>query len=58
MHNYAEMYKGICAYNSVYNFFVYLLPSKSSVFAVHFSDVQTHLSIGRRHFQNMVLILR
>ena len=21
MHNYAEMYKGICAYNSVYNFF-------------------------------------
>ena len=45
--NYAETWKGLCGYNSVYNFFVYLLPLKSWVFVVLF--------LGRRHFQNMVL---
>ena len=38
MHNYAETCKGICGYNLVYNFFVYLLPSKTSVFVVDFSN--------------------
>ena len=35
MRNYAETCKGICGYNSVYNFLVYLLPLKSSVFVTH-----------------------
>ena len=52
MRNYAETCKGIGGYNSVYNIFVYLLPLKSSVFVVHFSNA------GRRHFQNMVFRLK
>ena len=42
MRNYAETCKGICGYNLVYNFFVYLLPLKSSVFVVHFSNAFEH----------------
>ena len=42
MRNYAETCKGICGYNLVYNFFVYLLPLKSSVFVVHFSNAFWH----------------
>ena len=38
MRNYAEASKGICGYNLVYNFFVDLLPLKSSVFVVKFSN--------------------
>ena len=38
MRNYAEKGKGICGYNLAYNFFVYLLPLKISVFVVHFSN--------------------
>ena len=32
MRNYANTCKGICGYNLVYNFFVYFLPFKSSLF--------------------------
>ena len=42
MRNYAETCKGICGCNLVYNFSVYLLPFKSSVFAVHFSNAFYH----------------
>ena len=42
MRNNAEMCKGICGYNLVYNFFVYLLPLKASVFVVHFSNAFWH----------------
>ena len=42
MRNYAETCKGICGYNLVYNFFVYLLPLKASVFVVHFSNAFWH----------------
>ena len=38
MRNYVETRKGICDYNLVYNFFVYFLPFKSSLFVVHFSN--------------------
>ena len=38
MRNYAEACKGICGHNLVYNFFVYPLPLKSSIFVVHFSN--------------------
>ena len=38
MHNYAETCQSICGYNLVYNIFVYLLPLKSSVFVVYFSN--------------------
>ena len=33
-----ENVQGICGYNLVYNFFVYFLPLKSSLFVVHFSN--------------------
>ena len=42
MRNYAETCKGICGYNLVYNFFVYFLPLKSSLFVVHFSNAFQH----------------
>ena len=42
MRNYAETCKGIGGYNSVCNIFVYLLPLKSSVFVVHFSNAFYH----------------
>ena len=38
MRNYAEKCKGIGGYSSAYNFFVYLLPLKTSVFVVDFSN--------------------
>ena len=47
MLNYAETCKGICRYNLMYNFFVYLLPLKSSVFVMHFSIAFSH---GREAF--------
>ena len=56
MRNYAEMSKGICGYNFAYNFFVYLLPLKTSVFL--WWTFQTHYGMGRRHFQNVVLSLK
>ena len=34
MRNYAETYKGICGYNSMYGIFGYLSPLKRSVFVV------------------------
>ena len=42
MRNYVETCKGIYGGNLVYNFFVYLLPLKSSVFVVHFSNAFWH----------------
>ena len=42
MRNYAETCKGICGYNLAYNFFVYLLPLKTSVFVVDFSNAFWH----------------
>ena len=42
MCNYAETCKGICGYNLVYNFLIQLLPLKSSVFVVHFSNAFWH----------------
>ena len=38
MRNYAETCQGICGYSLVDNIFAYLLPLKSSVFVVHFSN--------------------
>ena len=38
MRNYKEMFKGICGYNLVHNFFVYFLPLKSSLFVESFSN--------------------
>ena len=37
-----ENVQGICGYNLVYNFFVYFLPLKSSLFVVHFSNAFQH----------------
>ena len=42
MRNYAGTCKSICSYNLVYNFLIQLLPLKSSVFVVHFSNVFWH----------------
>ena len=42
MRNYKETCKGICGYNLVHKFFVYLLSLKSSQFVVHFSNVIKH----------------
>ena len=42
MRNYAGTCKGICSYNLVYNFLIQLLPLKSSVFVVHFSNAFWH----------------
>ena len=42
MSNYAEVCKGICGYNLAYNFFVYLLALKTSVFVVDFSNAFWH----------------
>ena len=39
---YAGTCKGICSYNLVYDFLIQLLPLKSSVFVVHFSNVFWH----------------
>ena len=36
MRNYVEVCKGICGYNLVYNFYVYFMPLKSSLFVVYF----------------------
>ena len=42
MRNYMETCKGICSYNLGYNFFAFFLPSKSSLFVVHFSNAFWH----------------
>ena len=42
MRNYAGTCKGICSYNLVYNFLIQLLPLKSSLFVVHFSNAFWH----------------
>ena len=42
MRNYAEKGKGICGYNLAYNFFVYLLPLRTSVFVLDFSNAFWH----------------
>ena len=42
MRNYAGTCKGICSYNLVYKFLTQLLPLKSSVFVVHFSNAFWH----------------
>ena len=42
MRNYARTCKGICSYNLIYKFLIQLLPLKSSVFMVHFSNAFQH----------------
>ena len=42
MRNYAGTCKRICSYNLVYNFLIYLIPFKSSVFLVHFWNAFWH----------------
>ena len=42
MRNYAETCKGICSYNLGYKLLRKLLPLKSSVFVVHFSNALWH----------------
>ena len=42
MRNYAETCKGIWGNNLAYNFFVYLLPLKTLVFVVDFSNAFWH----------------
>ena len=42
MRNYAETCKGICSYNLGYKLLGKLLPLKSSVFVVHFSNALWH----------------
>ena len=42
MRNNAETCQGICGYSLVHNIFVYLLPSKRSVFVVHCSNAFYH----------------
>ena len=44
-----------CSYNLVYNFLIYLLPLKSSVFVVHFSNAFWH---GNEAFQKVVLRMK
>ena len=42
MRNFAETCKDICGYTLKYNIPVYLLPLKSSVFVLHFSNAFYH----------------
>ena len=42
MLNYEGTCKGVCSYNLVYNFLIQLLPLRSSVFVVHFSNAFWH----------------
>ena len=42
MRNYARICKSICSYNLIYKFLIQLLPLKSSVFMVHFSNAFQH----------------
>ena len=58
MRNYAETCKDIWGYNLVYNFFVHLLPLKLFKFSFCGVLFKRILSMGRRHFQNMLLRLR
>ena len=44
MRNYAGTCKGICSYNLVYKFLIWLLPLNSSVFVVHFSNAFWHMN--------------
>ena len=52
MRNYVETCKGIFGYNLVYNFFIYL-----AIKNVHFlwCIFLTHFSMGKKHFQSMIL---
>ena len=59
MRNYAGTCKGICSYNLVYNFLIQLLPLKSSVFVVHFSNAFWHgnEAFPKVSFQNEIVPL-
>ena len=52
-------YQSICSYNLVYNFLIQLLPLKSSVFVVHFSNVFWHgnEAFPKVSFQNEIVPL-
>ena len=47
MRNYAGTCKGICSYNLVYNFLMWLFPLKSLVFVVQFLNAFWH---GKKTF--------
>ena len=55
MRNYAGMRKGICSYNLVYNFLIYILPLQIPVFVVHFSNSFWH---GNEAFLKVVLKMK
>ena len=52
-------YQSICSYNLVYNFLIQLLPLKSSVFVVHFSNAFWHgnEAFPKVSFQNEIVPL-
>ena len=52
-----ETCKGICGYNSVYNFFAYFLPFKSSLFVVHFSNVFQLEALPKQDSQTKIVFL-
>ena len=55
MRNCAGTCKGICSYDLVYNFLIYLLPLQSPVFVLHFSNA---FGMGAKDFQDVVLIMK
>ena len=57
MRNYTETCNGICSYNLVYNVLIQLLPVKSSVFVVHFSNAFWHgnEAFPKVRFQNEIV---
>ena len=59
MRNYAGTCKGICSYNLVYKFLIQLLPLKSSVFVVHFSNAFWHgnMAFAKVSSQNEIVSL-
>ena len=59
MRNYAGTCKSICSYNLVHNFLIQLLPLKSSVFVVHFSNAFQHgnEAFPEVSFQNEIVSL-
>ena len=59
MRNYAGTCKSICSYNLVYNFLIQLLPLKSSVFVMQFSNVFWHgnKAFPKVSFQNEIVPL-
>ena len=60
MRNYPETCRGTCRYNSIYNFFIYLLALKSYVFVEGFSRafyMKTRLSPKALLYMEMFLTM-